>query len=108
MLTEEQYLSLARAADFKSEFFHGEMFAMPGVSMRHTDLQSNIPGELFAAFRDGECRVHGPDFRIRVSSSMYSYPDISMVCGKPNRYGLGEHLCEFGAGWIDVFSDRIL
>jgi Uma2 family endonuclease len=82
-LTEQEYLALERAADFRSEFFHGEMFAMSGGSMRHSDLQSNIQGELFAASRDGECRVHGPDFRIRVSSSMYTYPDISVVCGKP-------------------------
>ena len=80
-LTEEQYLALDRAAEFKSEFLDGEMFAMSGGSMRHTDLQSNIQGELFAALRNGTCRVHGSDFRIRVSSRMYTYPDISVVCG---------------------------
>ncbi|HEV8040160.1 MAG TPA: Uma2 family endonuclease [Bryobacteraceae bacterium] len=81
-LTEEQYLALDRAAEFKSEYFDGEMFAMSGASMRHTDLQSNLHGELYAALRDKDCRVHGPDFRIRVSSRMYTYPDISVVCGK--------------------------
>jgi Uma2 family endonuclease len=82
-LTEEQYLALDRAAEFKSEFVDGEMYAMSGGSMRHSELQSNIQGELFAALRNGDCRVHGPDFRIRVSGRMYTYPDISVVCGKP-------------------------
>jgi Uma2 family endonuclease len=59
------------------------MFAMSGASMRHAELQSNIQGELYAAFRNRECRVYGSDFRIRVSSQMYTYPDISVVCGKP-------------------------
>ncbi len=80
-LTEEQYLALDRAAEFKSEYFDGEMFAMSGGSMRHADLQSNLHGELFAALHNGECRVYGPDFRVRVSGRMYTYPDISVVCG---------------------------
>lgn len=82
-LTEEQYLALDRAAEFKSEYFDGEMFAMSGASMRHSHLQSNIQAELFNALRSGDCLVHGPDFRIRASSRMYTYPDISVVCGKP-------------------------
>jgi Uma2 family endonuclease len=81
-LTEEQYLELDRAAEFKSEYFDGEMFAMSGGSMRHADLQSNLQGELYAALRNGQCRVYGPDFRVRVSSSIYTYPDVSVVCGK--------------------------
>src|SRR5271165_4639570 len=82
-LTEEQYLATDRAAEFKSEFFDGEMVAMSGGSMRHADLQSNLHGELFAALLNTQCRVYGPDFRVRVSSRMYTYPDISVVCGKP-------------------------
>jgi Uma2 family endonuclease len=71
-----------RAAEIKSEYFYGEMFAMAGAPMRHADLQSNIQGELYAALRTGECRVYGPDLRVRVSSAMYTYPDISVVYGK--------------------------
>ena len=37
-LTEEQYLAIERAAEFKSEFLDGEMFAMSGASIRQ------IPG----------------------------------------------------------------
>ncbi len=83
MLTEQQYLALERAAEFKSEYFDGDMFARSGASMRHADLQSNLHGELFAALLNTQCRVYGPDFRVRVSSRMYTYPDLSVVCGKP-------------------------
>ncbi len=82
-LTEEQYLALDRAAEFKSEFFDGDMFAMSGGSMQHARLQKNITGELYDALRGGECEPFGSDFRVRVSSRMYTYPDISVVCGKP-------------------------
>jgi Uma2 family endonuclease len=82
-LTEEQYLAIERAAEFKSEFLDGEMFAMSGVSMRHSALERNILGELYNALRGRECEVFPSNLRVRVSSRMYTYPDISVVCGKP-------------------------
>jgi Uma2 family endonuclease len=82
-LTEEQYLALDRAAEFKSEYFDGEMFGMSGGSMEHARLQKNITGELYNALRESDCEPFGSDFRVRVSSRMYTYPDVSVVCGKP-------------------------
>jgi Uma2 family endonuclease len=82
-LTEEQYLALDRAAEFKSEYFDGEMFAMSGGSMQHARLQRNLTTELSNALRGGECEPFGSDFRVRVSGRMYTYPDVSVVCGKP-------------------------
>jgi hypothetical protein len=46
-ITEEQYLAIDRAAEFRSELLDGEMIAMSGGSMRHADLQANLIGELF-------------------------------------------------------------
>ena len=33
-LSEEEYLAMDRAAEIKSEYFYGEMYAMAGASMR--------------------------------------------------------------------------
>src|ERR1700682_1958375 len=82
-LTEEQYLALERAAEFKSEYFDGEMFAMSGASMQHGRLQRNLISELSNELRDSECEAFGSDLRVRVSGRLYTYPDISVVCGKP-------------------------
>ncbi|HVN64015.1 MAG TPA: Uma2 family endonuclease [Candidatus Binataceae bacterium] len=83
-ITEEEYLALDRAAEVRSEYFNGEMFAMSGGSMRHAQLQGNIFGELYNALRGGACRAYGSDFRVRVSPGrMYTYPDVTVVCGKP-------------------------
>ena len=82
-LTEEQYLAIDRAAEVRSEFLDGEMIAMSGGSLRHSELQGNAFGELYAALRGSDCRVHSSDFRVRVSRRMYAYPDITVVCGKP-------------------------
>ena len=82
-VTEEQYLAIDRAAEFRSEFVDGAMIAMSGGSMRHARLQQNISAGLDTPSRDRGCEVFGSDFRVRVSRHMYAYPDISLVCGEP-------------------------
>jgi Uma2 family endonuclease len=81
-LTEEQYLAIERAAEFRSEFVDGEMFAMAGGLNRHGLIQGNLFGELYVALRGGACRPFGSDSRVRVSSQAYVYPDITVVCGR--------------------------
>ncbi len=79
-MTEEQYLAIERAAEFRSELLDGEMFAMAGGSNRYALLQSNLLGELYIALRDGACWPVGSDARVRISSQIYVYPDVSVVC----------------------------
>jgi Uma2 family endonuclease len=82
-VTEEQYLAIDRAAEFRSEFLDGEMIAMSGASLVHNRLQGNIYAEVRTALRGGNCEALNSDLRIRVSARMYTYADISVVCGKP-------------------------
>jgi Uma2 family endonuclease len=83
LLTEEQYLEIERAAEFKSEFYNGQMFGMSGGSARHAVLTSSINATLFRAIRAG-CRVFSSDLRIKVSAAgLYTYPDCSVICGPP-------------------------
>jgi len=83
-LTEQQYLVNERAADYKSEFLDGVMYAMSGGSPRHADLHGNIYAELRTLLRGGRCKAYSSDLRVRVSNRMYTYPDVSVVCGKPS------------------------
>jgi Uma2 family endonuclease len=87
MLTEEQYLTIERAAEFRSEFLDGEMFAMSGGSTNHARLQTNILVEISIGLRGSACEAFGSDFRIKISSRMYTYPDVSVVCGEPRVAG---------------------
>ena len=82
-VTEDQYLALDRAAEIRSEYFDGEMFAMSGGSMLHARLAVNLLVELKNVLRERDCEAFTSDFRVRVSSKMYTYPDVSVVCGKP-------------------------
>jgi len=81
-VTEEEYLALDRAAEVRSEFLDGEMWAMSGGSRWHSQLAMNFGSELHSALRGGNCRVFNSDLRVRVMPRrMYAYPDLTVVCG---------------------------
>jgi Uma2 family endonuclease len=81
-LTEAQYLEMERAAEFKSEFFDGEMFAMAGGSRRHSLIASNLIRELGNRLTERRCVVFNSDLRIKIEpTGLYTYPDVSVVCG---------------------------
>jgi len=81
-VTAEEYLALDRAAEFRSEFIDGEIIAMSGGSARHSKLQVNLTLELETALRGTPCQTFSADLRVRVSPRMYTYPDLTVVCGK--------------------------
>lgn len=51
--------------------------------MRHARLGKNLLIAIETALRGTGCEAFGSDFRIKVSSRMYTYPDVSVVCGEP-------------------------
>ncbi|HTT60218.1 MAG TPA: Uma2 family endonuclease [Bryobacteraceae bacterium] len=80
-ISEDQYLVIERAAERKSEFLDGEMFAMSGGTNRHGRIQRNLLVELGLALQDGPCEPFGSDSRVKVSNRAYVYPDATVVCG---------------------------
>src|SRR5215471_2641510 len=83
-LTPEQYLEIERKAEFKSEYYQGEMFAMAGARRNHIRLVTNTVASMHPQLRGGECEVYSNDMRVCVSSAgLYTYPDIVVACGKP-------------------------
>jgi Uma2 family endonuclease len=85
-ITPEQYLAAERKAERKSEYINGEVFAMAGVSRHHDSIVANLIIRLGGQLQDGGCEVHTADLRVRVrprGSYMYAYPDVSVVCDKP-------------------------
>jgi Uma2 family endonuclease len=83
-VTEEEYLAFDRAAEVRSEFVDGEMFAMSGGSLWHSHLAMNIAAELHNSLRGTTCRAFTSDLRVRVMPRrMYAYPDVTVVCGTP-------------------------
>jgi Uma2 family endonuclease len=83
-LTPEQYLEIERAAQFRSEYYNGRMYAMSGASYRHVMIISSLSRRLQNALEAGRCSVGTNDLRVRVSpAGLYTYPDLVVICGEP-------------------------
>lgn len=87
-LTPEQYLEIERRAEFRSEYYRGEMFAMAGplamagARRNHNLLAGNAFGQIHAQLRHRECEVYSNDMRVRVAATgLYAYPDVAIACG---------------------------
>jgi Uma2 family endonuclease len=83
-LTPEQYLEIERKAEYKSEYYNGEMFAMAGAREAHNLITMNLGAQIHAQLRSGPCRVYSSDMRVSVSpTGLYTYPDIVVACESP-------------------------
>ena len=83
-ISPEDYLARERKAEYKSEYFNGEMFALAGASERHATIVVNVTYLLVGQLRGRPCKAYSNDLRVRVSSTgLYTYPDVVVVCGQP-------------------------
>jgi len=82
ILTPEQYLEIEREAEFKSEYVAGQMYLMAGGTPEHSQIAFNIAGALRHKLRGGPCRGYTSDLRVR-AGSLFTYPDVTVVCGEP-------------------------
>ena len=82
-LTAAGYLAIERAAETKSEFFDGGMFAMAGTTKNHARIVMNFGGELRARLKGRTCETFATGLRIKVEANgLYAYPDLVVVCGE--------------------------
>jgi Uma2 family endonuclease len=82
--TPEEYLELEVKADYKSQYVAGEIFAMYGAQPPHVFIESNLIGELRNRLRGRGCNVFTSNMRVKAESAdLYTYPDVSVLCGKP-------------------------
>ena len=81
--TPEEYLALERAAEFKSEYFNGQIFARAGATRQHCRISANVVIEVGRQLRDTPCEVFGSDLRVKVApTGLYTYPDATIAYGE--------------------------
>jgi Uma2 family endonuclease len=83
-ISPEEFLARDREAEFKSEYYDGEVVSMSGASLRHNRVVRNLLVTLGTQLRRGPCEVLPSDMRVwnRVRRS-YTFPDVVVVCGTP-------------------------
>ena len=84
VISPEQYLEIDRAAQFRSEYYNGRMYAMSGGSFPHAVLIPNLARRLGNALEGRPCVVATTELRVRISpGGLYTYPDLVVICGEP-------------------------
>ncbi|WP_159468132.1 Uma2 family endonuclease [Dyadobacter sp. 3J3] len=84
--SEAEYLDIERGADYKSEYYKGEIFAMAGAGHNHNRIVENLSIEIGGFFKGKSCRTFSSDQRIHIpETGLYTYPDLLIVCEK-NQY----------------------
>lgn len=85
-ITAEEYLQRERSLPRwgKHEFINGKITKMGGAGEKHNTIQTNLIFELKSHVRGKGFRVYGSDMRVNNPlTGSYTYPDISVVRGKP-------------------------
>ncbi len=83
-ISPEDYLAMERESLERHEYFDGEIFQIAGSSEKHNTISLSIAGELRQQLKRCQCKVYQVDMRVYIpKTGLYTYPDVSVVCGKP-------------------------
>ena len=105
-LTVAEFLAIERKAEFKSELYKGEMYAMAGASPEHNQIKDNLIGELFGKLKGGPCRTRSSDQRVLVQATdLLTYPDILILCGPGVYDPLDEYTLVNPTAIFEILSD---
>ncbi|OQX12933.1 MAG: hypothetical protein BWK80_43260 [Desulfobacteraceae bacterium IS3] len=80
--SKEEYLETEAAADYKSEYYQGEIFAMSGGSPKHSRICVNLNRSIWEATRNKDCGGFESNMKPEIAEAeSYVYPDLMLVCG---------------------------
>lgn len=82
-ITVEDCLAIDRVAEVKSEYHDGEMFPVEAVTFEHSAIAAYASALLIDRLRRSDCTVLVDAPRVRVTRTKYVYPDLMIVCGRP-------------------------
>jgi Uma2 family endonuclease len=84
--TPHQYLALEEKAEYRSEYWNGEIVAMSGATIDHQQIVSNLTEFLGAKIR-GRCRIFPSEMKVWVKNrDKFFYPDLTIICDQPDFY----------------------
>jgi Uma2 family endonuclease len=85
--TIQEYLELEESAEYKSEYYKGEIFAMAGASSNHNRIALNLASHLNIGLMNTKCQAFISDLRVWIAAEdFFTYPDIFIVCNKIEYY----------------------
>jgi Uma2 family endonuclease len=83
-VSPQEYLEMERESSTKHMYLDGRIVAMAGASLAHNDIVANLLREIGSFLKGKECKIRPSDLRISIpSANSYTYPDATIICGKP-------------------------
>jgi Uma2 family endonuclease len=77
----EDYLVVAERSPLRLEFWGGMILDMPGDSVRHSAICTNVGDVLRSQLRGGRCRMVDSNFRVRAQNvNRATYADLTIAC----------------------------
>ena len=84
--TPEEYFIWEEQQKCKYEYIDGEVYAMTGGSLNHSEIATNFCAILKTHLRGSGCRVLNSDAKVNIhQSNDYVYPDLSVTCDERDR-----------------------
>lgn len=81
--TQEEYLELETGAEYKSEYYDGQILPMAGGTPNHNQIVLNFGAALNFALKGQAYRVFASDLRLCIPQKrLYTYPDVMVVAGR--------------------------
>src|SRR5207253_1300117 len=82
--TPDEYLTIERNADYKSQYLDGKIYVMPDASPGHCAITAKIILAIGAQLRGTPCRIFNSFLKVRTSpEGLFTYADVTIVCGEP-------------------------
>jgi len=86
-LTPEEYLAMEETAEYRSDYYKGDIFALAGGSINHNRIIRNLATKLDQALSNTSCEAFINDIKIWIKAKeLFTYPDVVIICGKPEFY----------------------
>ena len=79
----DEYFSVEETSHIKNEYYDGQIFAMAGASIQHNRITANVLSFVRPQLRNRGCEAFGSDLRIQTPGGLFTYPDLSVICGEP-------------------------
>jgi phenylacetic acid degradation protein len=80
----KDYLDVEKHSGMRHEYYKGTVFAMAGASFEHNRIVFNMTRSLILKMQGKSCDIFGSDQRVHIpSNSLYTYPDLTIVCDPP-------------------------
>jgi Uma2 family endonuclease len=79
--TVDEFLAFEAKSDTRHQLIDGQIYDMAGGTSQHSVIKVNTIIALGIQLRQRPCRLYDSDMMVR-ADSIYTYPDISVVCGE--------------------------